>query len=63
MSIGAIAESKLIADIGWTLLNSVWQIGIVAIALFVTHLLNCRCDVYEALSLSERSHFLGMRIK
>ena len=43
MNIDAIAESKLIADIGWTLAHSLWQIGLVSLALLlVLHILRDR---------------------
>jgi len=35
MNIDAIAQSKLITDIGWTLAHSIWQIGVVSLALFL----------------------------
>jgi beta-lactamase regulating signal transducer with metallopeptidase domain len=43
MNIDAIAQSKLIADIGWTLAHSIWQIGVVSLVLFLLlHLLRDR---------------------
>ena len=35
MNFDAIVESKVVADIGWTLVHSVWQIGLVSLGLFL----------------------------
>ena len=59
MSWEIILESKMVENLGWTLLNSIWQIGVISLGLFLLLALTRRSSPNLRYALSVSALFLA----